>query len=207
MSITTDIFGILLIWTLAVMSPGADTFMIINLIIKYGKKSAISGVLGIVAGTIIWLIVGFFFVSILKDTIFFTILQILGGGYLIFLGFNALKNLKKAQNIKEQMQIKASKKAFFLGLFTNLSNPKAPLFISIILSKLDPNSPQIALALLFILMICIAFLWFYFVVNFLSIKAIFDKFISHVKKFDLASGLIFLFFGISLVFDGVKNVY
>ncbi|MCE3039768.1 LysE family translocator [Helicobacter anatolicus] len=198
-----EILSILTIWTLAVIMPGPDFFLIVRSSIKQSKHQALSSVTGIIFGTLIWLIVGFFLINILSKTILFDIVQFCGGIYLLYMAskvFYSLKN-KKEQNLDSIQLQSSSKQSFISGVFTNLSNPKPPIFISIILSNLPTTPPlQVNLLLLFF-MLFIPSVWFWFVVYFFRIKTIYQGFLKRAFFIDIVAGIIFVFFGLNLIYS------
>ena len=211
--------NILMIWTLAVMMPGPDTFLIIRQTINKGKQNALSSASGIVAGTIIWLVIGSFFINLLSKTSLFSILQYAGGIYLIKMSFGIFLSLKKThhnkdyehlftdQNSSQKKEINNKKQyiqSFLSGIIINLSNPKPPIFISIILSRLPADAPIDIDFFLLVVMCLIPSFWFFFVVQVLSIKSVFKIFSRHTKKIDLVGGIIFLYFGINLLMPILK---
>ena len=196
--------SILSIWILAVMMPGPDMFLVIRMAINKGKMAAIMAVFGIVAGTFIWLIVGFFFIAILGGGALFDILKICGGIYLIWMASQVFKSLKK-QSVAQDYDTKESgKAAFYTGLLTNIANPKPPIFVSIILSKLPLYTPFLIDCSLLFVMLIIPLVWFYIVVRLFTIEVFLDKFMRHSKVVDILAGIVFGIFGIDLVYEGIR---
>lgn len=198
--------SILTIWILAVIMPGPDMFLVIRTAIK-GKTQAIACAFGIVAGTFVWLLVGFFLVNLLNKTSFFSYIQFAGGCYLsymslkIFLSLksNATTPLNQSQNIQEKIF-----KNFLLGVMTNLSNPKPPIFVSIILAKLPTNTPYLVDIFLLSAMLLIPTFWFCFVVEIFTIKRFLNIFLRYTKLIDIIAGIIFGLFGINLIYGAIE---
>lgn len=77
---------------------------------------------------------------ILHSPIFFTILKIFGGFYLIFLSLKMFKNSFRKKEIKQQNFSKQS--LFSQGFLINLSNPKAWILMMSFLPKfINQNDP------------------------------------------------------------------
>lgn len=196
---------ILTIWLLAVVMPGPDMFLVMTSSIQKGKKYAISSVFGIVAGTFVWLIVGFFLIGFLAKTSFFSWVRIFGGCYLIYMAIKilmSLKNQRSSVNFQDHQEIcEDAKKGFFRGFLTNLSNPKAPIFVSVVLTPLPSSIPLGNTLILFFLMLIIPMLWFICVVYFFRIKKILQIFLRYSIGLDILAIFIFGSVGIGLLVE------
>lgn len=197
-------FDVLSMWILAVMMPGPDMFLVITSAIKKNKKYALSAVYGIVAGTIVWLIVGFFLIGILSKTSFFQWVQLCGGCYLLYMTCKIFLSLfaKSSQDFQSQESFAPQEnrsKAFMSGVMTNLSNPKAPIFVGSVLTKLPQETPLEGSLVCFVLMLLIPTIWFSLVAHFFSIKRIFSLFLRYAKVLDALAVCIFGIVGIELL--------
>lgn len=207
--ISNAFWSVIFIWFGAVIMPGADMFFVIRSAISEGKKSAYFACFGIVAGTIVWLIVGFFFVQVLSKTSFFEIVQVIGGGYLLWMAWKIFLSAQsqKLDSLKSDQDLQNSpKKNFFYGLLTNLSNPKPPIFVGIILSKLPQGLAFEYSLFLLCVMSLISLIWFIFVVRVFSIERFFRIFMRYSKAVDYGVVGMFGLFGLSLIFDGVRSL-
>lgn len=208
--ITSAFWSVISIWFWAVIMPGADMFLIMRSAISQGQKCAYFSAIGIIIGTLIWLIVGFFFVKVLSQTSFFEIVQILGGCYLIYMAWQIFLSFQKKhsliQDTKEQIY-QNHWKNLAQGILTNLSNPKPPIFVSIILSKLPQTLSLEASITLLVLMTLIPSIWFFCVIKVFTIQRFFKIFMHYSKWIDLVVMGIFGFFGISLVIDGASTLW
>lgn len=194
---------IVTIWFLAVVMPGPDMFLVISSSIQKGKKYALSCVGGIVAGTLIWLIVGFFLIGILVKTSFFFYVKIFGGCYLIYMAFRIILSLKKKNTSFDNIQIRQDGivRGFFNGLLTNLSNPKAPLFVSVVLTPIPSQTPLENILFLFVIMLAIPSIWFSGVVYFFRIKRILQVFLQYSRWLDVFAILVFGSVGVGLLLE------
>lgn len=203
---------ILSIWVLAVMMPGPDMFLVIRSAIKKNKLYALSAGYGIVAGTLVWLVVGFFLIGILSKTSFFQWVQICGGAYLLYMAYKIFCSLfeKGVQNLDENESFSPQEsriKAFLSGVITNLSNPKAPIFISAVLTKLPQNMTFESNVLWLFVMLAIPSIWFPLVARFFSIKKIFSLFLKYSKVIDGIAVCIFGFVGIELFYQAFIEIF
>ena len=205
-----EIFSVLTIWLMAVIMPGADLFFVVRSSIKQSRLEALAGVGGIIAGTFVWLVVGFFPINLLNKTALFDYIRLAGGGYLIYMAGRIFLSMR-VDSAQDFTQAKLQKNAFLnfvFGIFTNLANPKPPIFISIILSKLPAAQMPLMVDLVLLLaMLLIPSLWFYLVVRFFSIERLLNLFLRYVKWIDLIAGIIFVLFGINLIVEGIQAIF
>lgn len=205
-----EIFSVLTIWLMAVIMPGADLFFVVRSSIKQSRLEALAGVGGIIAGTFVWLVVGFFLINLLNKTALFDYIRLAGGGYLIYMAGRIFLSMR-VDSARDFAQAKLQKNAFLnfvFGIFTNLANPKPPIFISIILSKLPAaQMPLMVDFALLLAMLLIPSLWFYLVVRFFSIERLLNLFLRYVKWVDLVAGIIFVLFGINLIVEGIQAIF
>ena len=205
-----EIFSVLTIWLMAVIMPGADLFFVVRSSIKQSRLEALAGVGGIIAGTFVWLVVGFFLINLLNKTALFDYIRLAGGGYLIYMAGRIFLSMR-VDSAQDFAQAKLQKNAFLnfvFGIFTNLANPKPPIFISIILSKLPAaQMPLMVDFALLLAMLLIPSLWFYLVVRFFSIERLLNLFLRYVKWIDLVAGIIFVLFGINLIVEGIQAIF
>lgn len=205
-----EIFSVLTIWLMAVIMPGADLFFVVRSSIKQSRLEALAGVGGIIAGTFVWLVVGFFLINLLNKTALFDYIRLAGGGYLIYMAVRIFLSMR-VDSARDFAQAKLQKNAFLnfvFGIFTNLANPKPPIFISIILSKLPAaQMPLMVDLVLLLVMLLIPSLWFYLVVRFFSIERLLNLFLRYVKWIDLIAGIIFALFGINLIVEGIQAIF
>ena len=205
-----EIFSVLTIWLMAVIMPGADLFFVVRSSIKQSRLEALAGVGGIIAGTFVWLVVGFFLINLLNKTALFDYIRLAGGGYLIYMAVRIFLSMR-VDSARDFAQAKLQKNAFLnfvFGIFTNLANPKPPIFISIILSKLPAaQMPLMVDFALLLAMLLIPSLWFYLVVRFFSIERLLNLFLQYVKWVDLVAGVIFALFGINLIIEGIQAIF
>ncbi|WP_158654728.1 MULTISPECIES: LysE family translocator [unclassified Helicobacter] len=202
---SSEIASILFIWSLAVIMPGPDMFLMIRTSIR-SKAQALGCAFGVVAGTLIWLLVGFFLIDILSKTLFFDSVKLLGGIYLIYMAGRIFMSINKP--VKEEISSQPQKNtlfSFLLGVWTNLSNPKPPIFVSIILAKLPIHTPYSLKLGLLVLMLLIPLCWFYFVVQVFTIKKFLNIFLRNIKIVDISACFIFIYFGSTLIYEAIQK--
>ena len=156
--------SIILIHLFAVISPGPDFAIVVNQSTKFGRKSALLTSLGIsfgILGHVFYCIVGVGYI-ISQNIHLFNIIKIIGALYLCYLGissFRATNNkLEYKNNFKFNNYIN---NPFFIGLITNLLNPKATLFfISLFALVIDSETSYYIQIFYGIWMAIVTCLWF-----------------------------------------------
>lgn len=180
-----DLFqGLLLITSihiLAAASPGPDFVLVSQQTLTNGKKAGLMCSVGIALGLSIHIIYSAFGLAtiIANSSNALWVIKILGGGYLLYLGFKGL--CSKPTIHKEVIASKANnysaKKNIGIGFLCNALNPKAPIyFVSLFTVVLSHDMPIHQIAIYGIWMMVIQLAWFSAVVMLLSRPAINNKF-------------------------------
>jgi amino acid exporter len=140
-ALLTYLPGIVLAYTavlLALMSPGPNVLAIIGTSMGIGRRQGIALALGIACGTFLWVsltVIGFTAV-IATYAGLMAILKILGGLYLLWLGYKALRSAASAKHVHTTaVSLEGAWRAYFLrGLAVQMTNPKAALAMIAIVS-------------------------------------------------------------------------
>ena len=133
---------------LLIVTPGPDTALVTKNALLYGRRPALGTSLGVTAGLLIWTVASAFGVAAIvhaSETLF-TVMKLIGGAYLIWLGIQALR---AAGHEKATDQVAAGaprrlngKQGFRQGLINDLANPKiAAFFTSLLPQFIDPGQP------------------------------------------------------------------
>ena len=150
-----DLLIILTIFTAGAASPGPATLMILNVGLHEGRRAAIALSIGIVCGSMFWACVAAigFTTVLVTSAIAFTVIKLLGAGYLLFLAFKSLHSamVEKPRAIMPQLERRSFQSKFVKGLLLHLSNPKAPLVWIATLSVGVDNSTNSAFLVIVIL--------------------------------------------------------
>ena len=133
------------IWLLDVASliiPGANVLLVSHLSASGSQRNAIAAAIGVATGAALWssaavLGVDALFVAFPTMRLF---LQIAGAAYLLFL---ASRLWRERLLPAGQPAVTSAVRAFRLGLFTNLSNPKSALFFGSVFSAALPAHPSV----------------------------------------------------------------
>lgn len=188
------------IWGIAVITPGPNFFIVVHTALDTGQKHSLSTVLGIVAGTFIWALSGYFGLSLLFKAIpiLYFAVKIMGGLYLIYLGCKLLFKKSDGTVIRPRKKT-TSTDCFRLGLLTNLLNPKTAAFMTSLFAATFPQDASVALGAASIMVVCaISALWYSLVCFFFSrskAQAVYDR---QKRKIEKIAGTIFIAFGLKL---------
>lgn len=112
-------------------SPGPNMFAVAGAALATGRKAAFMVVLGIATGSLLWsalaaLGMGALFTAL---PILLTLLKFVGGLYLLYMGYRALRTVRVGQdpNIRAGRPTASSFAAWRRGLLVVMTNPKAVL--------------------------------------------------------------------------------
>jgi threonine/homoserine/homoserine lactone efflux protein len=196
-----------LIHLLAVMSPGPDFAVIVRQSISFDKKTALITSLGIgtgIAAHMAYTLLGLGFI-LTQSEVGFLLAQLVGICYLSFLAFKLINSKPQVtlnNEITPDNTPSHHRKAFILGLMTNLLNPKATLFFlaifTTVVSFKTPMYVQIGYALWIIFT---TVLWFSLVSIFFSQQKVRAKFVSHGYLFERIMGVVLLMFAAKLLWQ------
>jgi threonine/homoserine/homoserine lactone efflux protein len=198
---------------LALISPGPDFLLIVKSAVKNRKSQAVGVALGIATANGIYIFLCILGVGSLlaASLVLMTVLKVLGGLFLLWVAFHALKSRKSDYAFVTGETGKPGPgtgrswgREFLTGFLSGISNPKNILFylslFSVVLTKEVGLGFQIALG---IWMTSAVFLWDAFIIFILSrkrVKAIFGKVAFYIDK---AAGAILGLIGIKLVESAV----
>ena len=122
---------------LALMSPGPNILAVIGTSMGVGRREGIALALGVACGTFLWVsltVVGFTAVIATYAAVM-VVLKVLGGLYLLWLGYKALRSAQSAKDLRPTIVSLDGAKSYFLrGLTVQMTNPKAALAMIAIVS-------------------------------------------------------------------------
>ena len=124
-------FQILVSFTMAsivlALSPGPDNLFVLIQSARYGKKSGMAVIVGLMSGCLIHTSVVAFGLSIFIESNenFYLILKIFGCIYMLFLAFKAYKSKVELNTCRQKISTSV---LFKQGFVMNLLNPKVSIF-------------------------------------------------------------------------------
>lgn len=131
---------------LAAISPGQSFVLISKLALSNPRPVALSAVMGLGLGTIIWSTAAILGVAILLETAAwaYTAFQIAGGLYLVWLAIMLWRHAPEPVQLDGlKTKLTSPRRAFTLGSLTQLANPKVVVFFgSIFVALLPAHAPS-----------------------------------------------------------------
>ena len=114
---------------LLALVPGPDNIFVLTQSIFQGKKSGIMVMFGLCTGLIFHTLAVTLGVAVIFQTsaIAFTILKIIGAGYLLYLAWQIFKAPSEKIDTKNN-RIIDYKKLYYRGIIMNITNPKVSIF-------------------------------------------------------------------------------
>lgn len=191
------------IWTIAVLSPGPNFFLLVKLGLSGPRRVAVFAAAGTVTGTVCWGLAGWLGIGALFTAapVAYMTLKTAGGLYLIWLGLNLLRQLRapdQAVHAHGKSEL-SSFSAWRLGLVTNLANPKSALFVaSLFAAAMTPGTPSSHGIAAVGVMILISAAWYGALVLALSHAAVARAYLRAQRLIDALAGMIFVGFGVKL---------
>lgn len=214
-----DYAAVLGVWLLAITSPGPDVVLVLRESVRNGRPGALAAALGIATGVVVWITLAMTGAHLLleADPNVLGVLQLVGGGYLLFLGYGALRSAYDARGAADpELAAEPARAAehrsaitasFRRGALTNLSNPKALVFFGTVFSVLVPESTTSAeRVFLSILLISVACLWFGSLAWLSSSARVGAYLARNGATFDAVAGVAFVILGGLAVATGISTL-
>ncbi len=191
--------------SVALLSPGPDFALVVQNVTRHGRRSGLCIALGLSLGILLHTALSLTGVSYLiqQHESVFAVVQLLGGGFLLYLGLTALwasyQGWQQASVLAETPSVSlvhSPLQAVLKGLTTNLLNPKALVFFVSLMSTLVPANVSLAVkglaaALLFVLSLG----WFSLLAWWLSSSAMQQRLAQASHYVDALCGGIFSLLG------------
>lgn len=159
-----NILSFLLVFTLAIISPGPNFILVAGTSLAGSRREALQTAFGVAVGSGIFALSGLVGLLVLVKTLpyFDTLMPIAGGAYLLYLGIRMIRERSVIFAADPGVsQPDSHLTAFRTGLLTNLTNPKAwAFYLSMFTLMLAPGCPLWGKALLAVLMFLISYCWY-----------------------------------------------
>ncbi len=142
---------------LLVMAPGPDMALVARNALRGGARMVLPTVLGVATGILGWSLASALGVATLleRSALLFSLLRLLGAGYLCVLGVLALRSAWRRRARRDEVPMRArptawSRRSGFLqGLTGNLLNPKAGvIFLTLVPQFLRPGDDPARIVLM-----------------------------------------------------------
>ena len=205
MNTTISILSIAGAISLGAMSPGPSFVMVARTAVANSRSHGLSAALGMGIGGVLFAIAALTGLQVLLAAVpwFYFLLKFLGGGYLVYLGIKIWRGAKSPLNISLQTEPPRSRdllRSFYLGLGTQVSNPKAAIIYGSIFAALLPPDVSGSLALILIAVVfAIECGWYAIVAYVLSSTSPRAAYLRYKKWIDRTAGSVMLLLGARLV--------
>ncbi|MGO4447932.1 LysE family transporter [Phyllobacterium sp. TAF24] len=199
-----EFLGLMAVFSIMIVSPGADFAIVVRQSIVHGRRSAIMTSFGIGASLLFHISYTILGLGLLvsKSLFLFGMLKWAGAAYLFYLGVKALRAPgmeapaivagEKDKNISDW-------RCFLMGFVTNALNPKPVLFfLSLFSALVSHETPALVQATYGLFMAIALIAWFVAVSTFFTMQSVRDRFVSWGRWFNRVTGLVFIGLGIKL---------
>lgn len=202
--------NLLIVHLFGLMTPGPDFFYVSRMAASNSRRNTVYGIIGITLGVAFWATVSMLGLAVLFATMpaLHGVIMILGGSYLAYLGFLLMRSKQNAEfkpvSAEELNQQTSAKKEILKGLLVNLSNAKAVVYFSSVMSFVLAKMTEIwEMGVALGLIVLVTFLYFY-LISFIFSRSIAKRFYSRYSRYiDNVAGVVFLFFGGVLIYSGI----
>ena len=194
------------LWTVAVITPGPNFFLTVRTALGQSRLAALGNVLGSACGTVVWGLCGFFGLALLFQAApwLYGLLKVLGGGYLIYLGF-LLVIRRSPPSLRAEdptMALAGFFSAWRRGLLTNLANPKTAAFVTSLFAASMPAEAPVWLGLTsVIVMTMLSIAWYAAVACMFSTPRFAGFYQLGHHWVDRLAGMVFMTFGARLIMN------
>lgn len=142
---TAQVLALSGVMLVGAMSPGPDFVIVTRNAAMSGRRVGVASAVGIALGVFVWSVVTAVGVAglLAASAVTFTVLELIGAGYLAILGLRALLAARRGNYPVEMPELKSNGtvQAFRQGLLCNLLNPKVAVFFIALLPQFLPARP------------------------------------------------------------------
>ncbi|MCJ2378900.1 LysE family translocator [Vibrio sp. ZSDZ34] len=204
---------------IALMSPGPDFALVVQNATRYGRQTGFYIALGLSLGILVHSVLSLTGISYIvhQHPTLFSLLQIAGGSYLVYLGIGALTSIwlqlrssdPSAAHVPAQSRILNSRRqALSRGFTTNILNPKALVFFVSLMSSLVPASMSLSgKASALIILWGLSLAWFSFLAWALSTKRMQKRLLDASIYIDGLCGLLFSGIGSMILYQVFSSLF
>lgn len=187
--------------TLGAMSPGPSFLLVARTSAARSRGDGLAMALAMGVGGMLFAVLALAGVHVVLSTVplLYAALKALGGAYLIHLGWRIWRNAARPVDLGSAVE--SSSRSFWLGLVTQISNPKTALvYASVFVSLLPKEMPLWATLVLPVLIFCIEAGWYSIVALALSSPAPASAYLRWKRWIDRAAGGVMGLLGVKLIF-------
>lgn len=184
---------------MALLSPGPDFFLLVGYAIRYRLRGSMGLCFGIAAGNGLYILLVVIGSGLLRQApLLFTLIELLGAGYLLWVGSQLLKS--RAGKLEWQRASLSARpsltKQLLLGLGSSLLNPKNALFyLALMTALLGPDVNVTQQAICGVWMTSVVLLWDLLLIVLIALPQVQRRLGNFVWKIERAAGGILIGFG------------
>ena len=196
---------ITLIHLLAAASPGPDFALVSRQALLQGRRAGLWVSSGIALGLAIQIVYSAAGLATLiaHSTMWMTAIKLVGGAYLLYLGYQGIRAKKKAGSVSTEPAIVAevsARRLVWKGFLCNALNPKAPIyFLSLFTILLSPDLPISTLAIFGVWIMMVQLFWFSLITVFFSQPMIRSRFLAMSHWIDRVFGVAMMALGLKVL--------
>ncbi|RRH89182.1 LysE family translocator [Variovorax beijingensis] len=209
--ITVPLLGIAGAMIVGAMSPGPSFVMVARTAVSSSRGDGLAAALGMGAGGVVFAIAALagLQAAFLAVPALYLAVKLLGGAYLVYLGIRIWRGAREPLAAMQDARPAASpgnaRRAFLLGMGTQISNPKTAVVYASIFAAFLPREVPLALALAVPAVIfCIETGWYAVVALALSSAAPRSAYLRYKAWIDRAAGGVMVLLGLRLL-SGVRS--
>jgi threonine/homoserine/homoserine lactone efflux protein len=191
--------------SIGAMSPGPSFVMVARTAVASSRSHGLSAALGMGVGGVLFAIAALTGLQVLLAAVpwFYFLLKAVGGAYLIYLGIRIWRGANSPLTLSVVAGASHSKgllRAFYLGLGTQVSNPKAAIIYGSIFAALLPHDVSTPLAFTLVLVVfAIECGWYAIVAYVLSSSSPRAAYLRYKARIDRTAGSVLMLLGARLV--------
>lgn len=137
---------------LVVLTPGADTLLVVRNVLGRGRRAGLATTAGIVAGCFVHATLSVLGLSaiLVRSAAVFEVVRLAGAAYLVWLGLRSLAGAwRPAADAAAPVPAAGARRSFVEGALSNVLNPKVAIFYLALLPQfIGPGDPVLARSML-----------------------------------------------------------
>lgn len=210
MTYLTEFLGLMAVFAVIIVAPGADFALVIRQCVVHGRRTALITSFGIGISLLFHISYTILGIGLIvsKSLFLFSLLKWAGAAYLVYLGIKSWREPAYELNDTDQAnsaETLSAPKAFIMGFITNALNPKPVLFfLSLFSALVSPHTPALIQFSYGLGMATALILWFVAVSYFFTSRPVREQFLKYSRAFNRATGALFVGLGVKLAFVQAK---
>ncbi len=199
-----EFMTVALVHLLAVASPGPDFAVVVRESVTQGRRVGSWTALGVGCGIFVHVAYSLLGIGLIvsQSIVLFNLFKWLAAGYLLYLGWRALRARPMSLDVTDEANARAGRsawQAFVVGFVTNGLNPKATLFfLSLFTVVISPDTPLLVQAGYGVYLAGATALWFLLVAWLFSRGRVRAGFARMGHWFDRLTGAVLIGLGVRL---------